>query len=72
MNEKELLEQAIVNQIEKDLEEQDYDSLSELIKNIIHLEPAEKLLIGYLSDEVKENWLEGKVEIKYQINLKTY
>jgi hypothetical protein len=65
MNEKELLEQAIINQIEKDLEEQDYDSLSELIKNLIHLEPAEKLLIGYLSDEVKENWLEGKVEIKY-------
>jgi hypothetical protein len=65
MNEKELLEQAIINQIEKDLEEQDYDSLSELIKNLIHLEPAEKLLIGYLSDEVKEDWLEGKVEIKY-------
>lgn len=65
MNEKELLEQAIVNQIEKDLEEQDYDSLSELIKNLIHLEPAEKLLIGYLSDEVRENWLEGNVEIKY-------
>ncbi len=65
MNEKELLEQAIVNQIEKDLEKQDYDSLSELISNLLNLEPAEKLLIGYLSDEQRENWLEGNVEIKY-------
>lgn len=60
-----LLEQAVINQIESDLENQEYDSISELIKNLIHLEPAQKLLIEYLSDKTKEDWLEGKIQIKY-------
>lgn len=61
----ELLEQAVVNQIETDLNENDFESLSELLKLLIHLEPARKYLIEYLSDDLKERWLEGKIEIKY-------
>ena len=60
-----LLEQAVINQIEKDLNENDFESLSELLKQLIHLEPARKCLVEYLSDETRENWLEGKIEIKY-------
>jgi DNA-binding SARP family transcriptional activator len=60
-----LLEHAVINQIETDLNDKDYDALSEMIKNLIHLEPARKVLIEYLSDTAKENWLEGKTSIRY-------
>ena len=60
-----LLEHAVINQIETDLNENDYDALSELIKQLIHLEPARKCLINYLSDSAKENWLEGKTTVRY-------
>ena len=65
MNENDLLEQAIINQIEKDLEENDYDAISEMLRQLIHLEPAKKILVGYLSDEIKEQWIDGKIQIKY-------
>jgi DNA-binding SARP family transcriptional activator len=60
-----LLEHAIINQFETDLNDQDYDSMSEMIQQLIFLEPARKVLIDYLSDTAKENWLEGKTTIRY-------
>lgn len=60
-----LLEHAVINQLESDFDDNDFDSLSELVKNLIHLEPARKCLIEYLSDSAKENWLEGKTKIRY-------
>ncbi len=65
MEEQNLLEHAVISQIKKDLNENDLESLSELISNLIHLEPANKLLVEYLSDDLKERWLEGKVELQY-------
>lgn len=60
-----LLEHAVLNQIESDLDEHDYDSLSEMIGLLIKSEPAKKILIEYLSDTAKENWLEGKTNCRY-------
>ena len=60
-----LLEHAVINQIETDLNDKDYDALSEMIKNLIHLEPARKVMIEYLSDTAKENGLEVKTSIRY-------
>lgn len=60
-----LLEQAVVNQLEQDLDNQEYDALSELLSKLIQIEEAKELLVGYLSDTQKEKWLEGKVVIRY-------
>jgi len=61
----ELLEQAFINQIERDMNDKDWSSLSELISNLIYLEPAKKLLVNYLSDEERERWIEGRTETRY-------
>ena len=60
-----LLEHAIINQLEFDFNLQDYTALSELIQRLIFLEPARKLLIAYLSDTEKEQWLEKKTNTRY-------
>jgi predicted CopG family antitoxin len=65
MNENELLEQAVVNQLEVDLNNKEYDSLSELLKNLIKLKSAKTLLIEYLGHMELEDWVENKTKIKY-------
>ena len=41
----------VLNQIEKDLEEQEYDALDELLVQLIKSEGSRELLLGYLPDE---------------------
>jgi len=65
MNENELLEQAVVNQLEVDLNNKEYDSLSELLKKLIKLKSAKTLLIEYLGHMELEDWVENKTKIKY-------
>jgi predicted CopG family antitoxin len=65
MNQNELLEQAVVNQLEVDLNNKEYDSLSELLKNLIKLKSAKTLLIEYLGHMELENWMDNKTKIKY-------
>jgi len=65
MNENELLEQAVVNQLEVDLNNKEYNSLSELLKNLIKLKSAKTLLIEYLGHMELEDWVENKTKIKY-------
>lgn len=60
-----LLKHAIINQLEVDFNDNDFESISELIQILINLEPAEKALIGYLSDTALENWQEGKTNTRY-------
>lgn len=55
-----LLEHAFINQLEADFDEQDYDAISEMIQLLIKNEENRKIIIEYLSDTTKENWLEGK------------
>lgn len=60
-----LLELAVINQIEKDIEEDEFESLSQLLQQLFQLEGAKKCLEDYLSDDIKEEWLSGEMRIKY-------
>lgn len=60
MDENNLLVHALLNQLESDFEEQEYDSIDELLSSLIKDDKNKVLLIEYLSDTAKENWLEGK------------
>ena len=60
-----LLEHAVINQIETDLNDNEYDSISDMLNKLFEIEEAKTILIEYLSDSAKENWLEGKTSIRY-------
>lgn len=60
-----LLEHEIINQIEADLESNDFEALSEMIQSILELEGGEKVLKAYLSDSATENLKEGLTEKRY-------
>jgi len=60
-----LLEHSVVNQLEADFGDNDFDSMSEMISNLIHLEPARKVLFNYLSDTAQNNLEQGLTKIRY-------
>lgn len=60
-----LLEQAVINQMERDFEENELESLSELLQQLFQLEGVKKCLEDYLSDDIAEEWLSGEMRIKY-------
>jgi len=60
-----LLEHAIINQLEADFNALDYDAMSEMLKNLIYLEPARRVLVEYLGDSARENWMEGRTSTRY-------
>ena len=63
--EQNLLEHAFINQLETDLDSQDYDAMSEMIQLLIKNEDNKKIIIEYLSDTAKENWLEGRTNCRF-------
>ena len=65
MDENNLLEHSVINQLETDLNDQDFDAMSEMLSLLIKNEESKKILIEYLSDTAKENWLEGKTNVRY-------
>jgi len=65
LTENDLLEHEVLNQIEKDFDDRDYDAISEMLQFLIKNESAKKVLIEYLGDEAKESWLEGQTERRY-------
>jgi hypothetical protein len=65
MTENDLLEHAVLNQIEADLEGDEYDVISEMLQSLISKEESRNILIEYLSDSGKENWLEGRTNVRY-------
>lgn len=65
MTKNDLLEHAVLNQIEADLNSNDYDALSEMLQLLISKEESRNILIGYLSDTAKENWIEGRTHRRY-------
>jgi len=60
-----LLEHAVINQLEADFDDQDFDSMSVTIGLLLKNEEAKKILIEYLGDTAKENWLEGRTNVRY-------
>ena len=65
MNEDELLEHEVINQLEADFNDQDYDAMSEMLSLLIKNNKSKKILIEYLSDSAKENWIEGKTKTRW-------
>jgi hypothetical protein len=49
-----LLSQAVINQIEKDIEDQEYESIDELLLQLMKSKKAKAILMDYIGDEVKE------------------
>lgn len=60
-----LLQHAVINQLETDFNDRDFDAMSEMLELLIKNEESKKILIEYLSDTAKENWLEGKTIVRY-------
>lgn len=65
MDENGLLEHAVINQLESDFDEQDFDAMSEMLTLLIKNEESKNILIEYLSDSAKENWLEKRTSVRY-------
>lgn len=65
MNENELLEHEVINQLEADFDNQDYDAMSEMLTLLMKNEESKNILIEYLSDSAKENWLEKRTAVRY-------
>ena len=60
-----LLLHAVLNQIETDFDDQDYESIDELLQRLIDIPQAKDLLTGYLSDTALENWKLGRTAKRY-------
>jgi len=59
------LEHAVLNQIESDFEEQEYDAISELLQKLIEIPEARQVLVDYLSDTAALNLAEGLTQKRY-------
>jgi hypothetical protein len=61
----ELLEQAVLNQIEADLNDGDFESFSEMMEQLLKDEKNRLILFNYLSDTAQKNLKESKTVIRY-------
>lgn len=57
--------QAVITQIEKDLKDQDYDALDEVLCCLLTKKANENALLEYLGDNVIELMTEGKLQYRY-------
>lgn len=62
---KDALEHAVINQLEADFNDQDYDAMSEVLQMLMKDENNVEILINYLSDTAQENLAEGKTFFRY-------
>lgn len=61
----ELLEHAVLNQLEIDLDEQDYDAVSEMLELLLQDKRNQEILFNYLSDSAQKNLKESKTVKRY-------
>jgi predicted CopG family antitoxin len=61
----ELLEQAVLNQIEADLNDGDFESFSEMMEQLLKDEKNRLILFNYLSDTAQKNLEEEKTVSRY-------
>lgn len=62
---KNLLLHAVINQLETDFDDNEFESLDEFLTMLMKNEDNHTILIEYLSDSAKENWLEGKTNVRF-------
>ena len=62
---KNLLLHAVINQLEADFDDNEFESMDELLTKLIENEDNHEILIAYLSDSAKENWLEGRTKVRF-------
>lgn len=62
---KNLLLHAVINQLEADFENRDFDAMDEFITTLMKNEENHEILYNYLSDTAQENWLEGKTSTRF-------
>ena len=60
-----LLEHAFINQFQTDIENKEYEPISLFISLLLKSDKNKELIIGYLSDSGRENWIEGKTSVRY-------
>lgn len=61
----ELLEHSVLNQIESDISDMDFDAYSELIMKLLKNKDNKKILFNYLSQSAQENLKEGTTTKRY-------
>ena len=61
----ELLEQAVLNQIESDLNDYDFEAYSEMMELLLKDEKNIEVLYQYLSDTAQKNLKEENTAIRY-------
>lgn len=62
---KENLEHAVINQLEADLQGNDFEPISELLQLLMTNEDNIEVLVGYLSDAALKNLEEGLTIKRY-------
>ena len=62
---KNLLLHAVINQLETDFDDQDFDAMDEFITKLMENPDNQTILYNYLSDSAQENWLEGKTSVRF-------
>lgn len=60
-----LLEHAVVNQLESDFHDNDFDAMSEMIALLLESESNRSILFNYLSDSAQQNLKDGKTVKRY-------
>ena len=55
----ERLVSAVLNQLEADFDDQEFDSVEELIKELVKSKPVRRILFDYLSESAQQNLREG-------------
>ncbi len=64
-HDKNLLLHAVINQLETDFDDQDYDAMDEFLTQLMKVEENHNILYQYLTDSAQENWLEGKTNCRF-------
>ncbi len=64
-HDKNLLLHAVINQLETDFDDNDFESMDEFLTQLIKVETNHEIFLEYLSDSGKENWLEGKTNVRF-------
>jgi hypothetical protein len=62
---KNLLLHAVINQLETDFEDNEFDAMDEFITSLMKNPDNHEILLEYLGDSAKENWLEGKTNVRF-------